>query len=103
MGVGINMYKRTDNLSESAPRMTSDWDGFKRNQWFEVPLHENDQQYGTLRTGLINIQPDVIGKAHFASCCALERYRRVSVVQFLSHLYRGSELFVIRFIEWPAK
>ena len=59
---GINIYKRTDNLSESEPRMTSGSGGFKRGQFFEVPLHENNQQYGTCRTGLIRVQPDILGE-----------------------------------------
>lgn len=62
MDVGINLFKQTDNLTESEPRMTSDWDGFKRNQSFEVPLHDNDQQYRTISTGLVQIQPDRFGQ-----------------------------------------
>ena len=61
MFVGIQIYKRTDNLSQSEPRMTSDWDGFKHNQLFEVPLHDNDKQYATVSTGLIRVTSDVCG------------------------------------------
>ena len=45
MSVSISLYKRTDNLSESEPRMTRDWDGFKSGQPYEVPLHDNNVQY----------------------------------------------------------
>ena len=67
MTVGLNIYKRTDNLSESQPRMTSDWPR-EWKQWqrlpFEVPLHDNDQQYATVSTGLIKVQPDIVNKRH---------------------------------------
>ena len=62
MDVGIGIYMQTGNLAESEPRMTSDWDGFKRNQSFEVPLHDNNQQYRTISTGLVRIQPDFFGQ-----------------------------------------
>lgn len=46
MTTGVALFKRTANLSESEPRMTPDWKGFKRNAnlFFEVPLHNNNQQ-----------------------------------------------------------
>ena len=62
MAVGIALYKRTDNLTESEPRMTSTMKGFKAGQLFEVPLHNNDRQYATVLTGLIKVQPDRLGK-----------------------------------------
>jgi len=59
--MGINLFKRTANLSKSEPRMPSHWaspqeqkanssqyrpvDGFKGGRLFEVPLHDNDQEY----------------------------------------------------------
>ena len=57
MPVGIRLFKQTDNLSKSEPRLTSDWEGgFTPNQFFEVPLHDDtDQQYRTVRTGLVRI------------------------------------------------
>ena len=62
MSVGINIYKQTDNIAESEPRMTSDWKGFEGGQLFEVPLHDNNQQYRTISTGLVKIQPDQMGQ-----------------------------------------
>ena len=58
MFTGISLYKRTADLSRSAPRMTPDWDGFKAGLEFEVPLHDNNQQYSTVVTGLIKVQTD---------------------------------------------
>ena len=49
------MYRRTDNLSESEPRMASDWSGFQGGQNFSVPLHDNDQQCRSITTGLVKI------------------------------------------------
>ena len=63
MSVGINIYKRTDNLAESEPRMTSDWKGFQGGQLFEVPLHDNNQQYRNISTGLVRIQPGQMGES----------------------------------------
>ena len=63
MSVGINIFKQTDNIAESEPRMTSDWKGFEGGQLFEVPLHDNNQQYRTISTGLVKIQPDQIGQS----------------------------------------
>ena len=67
MTTGLNIYKRTDNLSESQPRMTSDWPR-TWDQWqrlpFEVPLHDNDKQYGTFTTGLIKVQGDIVNERH---------------------------------------
>ena len=62
MQVGINIFKLTDNLTESEPHMTSGWKGFKRGQPFEVPLHNSNQQQSTFSTGLVRIQPDFFGK-----------------------------------------
>ena len=62
MSVGINLYKQTDNIAESEPRMTSDWKGFEGGQLFEVPLHDNNQQYRNISTGLVKIQPDQMGQ-----------------------------------------
>ena len=38
--------------------MASDWSGFKGGQNFSIPLHDNDQQYRTITTGLAKVQPD---------------------------------------------
>ena len=65
MSVGINIYKQTDNIAESAPRMTSDWKGFEGGQLFEVPLHDNNQQYRNISTGLVKIQPSRVGGQGF--------------------------------------
>ena len=62
MSVGINIFKQTDNIAESEPRMTSDWKGFEGGQLFEVPLHDNNQQYRNISTGLVKIQPDQMGQ-----------------------------------------
>ena len=62
MSVGINIFKQTDNIAESEPRMTSDWKGFEGGQLFEVPLHDNNQQYRNISTGLVKIQPDRFGQ-----------------------------------------
>ena len=60
--MGLNLYKRTDNLSESSPRMTSNadgtWQGLKGGQNFSVPLHDNNVQYDTVTTGLVMFEPD---------------------------------------------
>ena len=60
--IGIALYKRTDNLSESEPRMTSGSKVFQGGQLFEVPLHHNDQQYGAVTTGLVRVQPDQLNQ-----------------------------------------
>lgn len=62
MTTGVSLYKRTANLSESEPRMTADWDGFKDGQQFEVPLHDNDQPSNVVKTGLVQVQPDILPK-----------------------------------------
>jgi serine/threonine protein kinase len=59
MDVGLSLYKRTDNLSESEPRMNITTGVFEEGKMFEVPLHDNNQQYCTVSTGLIRIQPDL--------------------------------------------
>ena len=60
METAVALYKRTGtaNLSQSEPRMTSEWDGFKGGQLFEVPLHDNNLQYDTVSTGLVKVQTD---------------------------------------------
>ena len=61
--MGINLFKRTANLSESEPRMTSAWDGFKGGQLFDVPLHDKDREYRTVSTGLVRVRPaGIFGK-----------------------------------------
>ena len=63
MPVGLSLYSRTANLSKSEPRMTSAWDGFKRDQLYQVPLYDDsDQQYGTVSTGLVKVQPDILNQ-----------------------------------------
>jgi len=62
MFTGVNVYKRTDDLALSEPQMARDWSGFKHGEGFEVPLHENDEVYGTLATGLIPLEPDHIAQ-----------------------------------------
>ena len=57
MYTSVNLHKQTSR-NESQPRMTSDWKGFKAGQLFQVPLHDNNQQYATVSTGLVQIQPD---------------------------------------------
>ena len=56
--VVLQLYKRTDNLSESEPRMTLDYDGFHSNQTFDVPLHANDKEWTRVRTGLKRVHAD---------------------------------------------
>ena len=60
--MGVGLFKLTSNLSESEPRMTNDRAGFKSNLSYSVPLHDNDQHYRDVRTGLILVQPDVAGR-----------------------------------------
>lgn len=57
----LALYKRTDNLNESEPRMAPDRKSFRRGQNFSVPLHNKDQQYRTVTTGLVKVQPDNVG------------------------------------------
>ena len=59
-GQALRLYKRTDNLTESETRRTSDGT-FKSGQLFDVPLHDNNQPYRTISTGLIRIQTDISG------------------------------------------
>jgi len=66
MQVGINLFKQTDNLTESEPRMTSDWKGFQGGQLFEVPLHDANKHYKTVTTGLIRVQPEPSAKGAVA-------------------------------------
>ena len=61
MNVGINIYKRTDDLTESEPRMTKNWT-IMGGQHFEVPLHANDEEYTKVTTGLVRVQPARMGK-----------------------------------------
>ena len=60
MSVGISIFKQTENIAESEPRMTSDWKGFEGGHLFEVPLHDNNQQYRNISTGLVKIQPSEV-------------------------------------------
>ena len=62
MTVGVALFKRTDNLSESEPRMAPDWSGFRGGQNFSVPLHDKDRQYRNVTTGLVKVQPDNLGR-----------------------------------------
>ena len=71
MFTGINLYKRT-NKTESDPRMPDDWElkinqntsklTFVRGLEFEVPLHEYNREYRRVRTGLQQVQPDLLGQ-----------------------------------------
>ena len=61
MAAAVSILKRTDNLGESEPRMTHEWAGFKGGQTFSVPLHDNNQLYRNITTGLIWVQPDYGG------------------------------------------
>ena len=65
METAVALYKRTGtaNLSQSKPRMTSEWDGVKGGQLFEVPLHDNNLQYDTVSTGLVKVQTDRLPEA----------------------------------------
>ena len=58
MALGLELFRRTANLSESEPRMLSNWSWSKGGQNFSVPLHDNDRQYRTVTTGLARVQPD---------------------------------------------
>ena len=60
MPTAVNLYKRTANLTESAPRMTAAWDGFKGGLLFDVPLHDTDREYATVSTGLVLVQHDIL-------------------------------------------
>ena len=55
MYTGVNVFKRTDNLSESEPRMTSAWKRSKQGQLFQVPLHDNDQQYVSILSDPLSV------------------------------------------------
>merc|ERR1719272_2577919 len=59
--VGVALYKRTADLTESEPRMTSKppWTLTDRLP-YEVPLYSNNQfpAYRTISTGLVMVQPD---------------------------------------------
>ena len=61
MGVGLGLYKRTVDLTKSAPRITPGG-RLQSGQHYDVPLFNNDRQYDTVKTGLIPIQPDKIGQ-----------------------------------------
>ena len=58
MGVGIALYKRTSDLTVSEPGINANGTYTKGGRLYEVPLHNNDQQYGTVQSGLIMIQQD---------------------------------------------
>ena len=73
-GQALRLYKRTDNLTESETRRTSDGT-FKDGQSFDVPLHDNNQPYRTISTGLIRIQTDVLGIGFANAMGRLGRYQ----------------------------
>ena len=70
MDVGLLLYKRTDNLTESEPMVLTNGTyirgnnqtGYAFEQFYKVPLHRDDQQYDTVSTGLVKIQPDLVSQ-----------------------------------------
>ena len=73
VALGINIYKRTNNLSESEPRvMPLAWNGRgnasaeRARREYLVPLHDYDTQYKTISTGLVRVQPEGLSKAYIA-------------------------------------
>ena len=66
--IGVGLYRQTSNISESEQRVvpiTGKSGQNKRNrtgQIFEVPLHDNKQQYKTMSTGLIRVQAEPMSK-----------------------------------------
>ena len=73
-GMALRLYKRTDDLTESETRRTSDGT-FKDGQSFDVPLHDNNQPYRTISTGLIRIQTDISGVGLADAFGSLGRYK----------------------------
>ena len=73
-GQALRLYKRTDDLTESETRRTSDGT-FKDGQSFDVPLHANNQPYRTISTGLVRIQTDTVGVGLANAMNRLGRYR----------------------------
>ena len=61
MSVGMGLFKRTDDLSKSAPRMTPGG-RLQPGQTYDVPLFDHNLPYRTIETGLIPIQPDRLGQ-----------------------------------------
>ena len=79
MTTALSLYKRTDNLSESAPRIAdggnNTW-GFKGGVSYDVPLHDNNnQQWRTVATGLVPIKRDMNPPGFIAWLNAGGRYR----------------------------
>ena len=58
MAVGLSILKQTDDLTQSVPSMSSFTRRFEGGKLYEVPLHDNNVQYRTVSTGLVEIQPD---------------------------------------------
>ena len=58
MDVGIQLYKKTDNLAESDPMYRYNNGTLVHNQTYTVPLHRNDRVYRNVTTGLKKIQLD---------------------------------------------
>ena len=57
------IFKRTDDLSESEPRMTPDYKNFSAGQNFSVPLHDDAGEiYKRITTGLVMVQPDFFAR-----------------------------------------
>lgn len=63
MNVGIKLYKRTDNLSESATGMLANWTWSTSGKMYEVPIHIDDRLDRYVSTGLTLIQPDIFPPA----------------------------------------
>lgn len=58
MAVGLSILKQTDDLAQSVPSMNSFTRRFEGGKLYKVPLHDNNVQYRTVSTGLVEIQPD---------------------------------------------
>jgi len=71
--LGINIYKRTDNLSESELRAmplarecgTGD-ESLKACREYLVPLHDYNKAYTAVSTGLVRVQPEGFSNATVA-------------------------------------
>lgn len=63
MTQGISIMRQTGiNISNSEPSMNITTGRFNgRGGLYEVPLHDNNIQYRTFSTGLIDIEPDLLG------------------------------------------
>lgn len=61
MEVGIGLLRQTVDLAHSAPRMNISTGRFEEGgAMFEVPLHDNNVQYRTISTGLVDVQTGTI-------------------------------------------